>query len=235
MEVEGVFKRSWRLLTGNAIIILPGLLVAIGSGILTWLIVPPRGLGDTGPFVAPNLLADALLFAISLSATFLSITYTTGMANAAWERGRATFADGATAFRREGGHVLVALLIMIVLGFAATALAPFTLLLSLLGYTYFGIYTMASAVVGERTGFEAIAESARTAYHRPTSTILMVFGLVVVVVLMGVLAAVLHGVPLVGPLVAQIVVQAVIAFLTLVVVGEYRIATAAAPTRSDTA
>jgi hypothetical protein len=80
---------------------------------------------------------------------------------------------------------------------------------------------MAAAVVGERSGVEAIAESIRIAYRRPTPTLVMVVAIVAIVAVMGLVAELLEAAPLVGPLLSTIVLQIVIAYVTLVVVGEY--------------
>ena len=59
------------------------------------------------------------------------------------------------------------------------------------------------------------------AYHRPVTTLILVAAIVAIVGIMGLVAELLSATPLVGPLVSTVVVQAVIAYVTLVVVGEY--------------
>jgi hypothetical protein len=159
---------------------------------------------------------------VQLIASILSIAYTTGMADAAWRDGRARFSDGARAFRRDAGHVLVAMLLLLAIGFVAAVAAPYTLGLSLFVYMFFCIYTMAAAVAGERPGVLALRESIDIAFARPLTTLLVVAGIVAIAFAMGLLAEVLGRTPLVGPLVSGVVVQIVIAYATLVVVGEYR-------------
>ena len=143
------------------------------------------------------------------------------MATAAWQSGRATFADGKRALDRDALSVFVAMAALFALGLAAAFLAPFTAFVSLFVYLYFCIYTMAAAVGGERPGIEAIAESMRIAYHRPVTTLILVAAIVAIVAIMGLVAELLSAAPLIGPLVSTVVVQAVIAYVTLVVVGEY--------------
>ncbi|MDP9024491.1 MAG: hypothetical protein M3N13_03830, partial [Candidatus Eremiobacteraeota bacterium] len=147
--------------------------------------------------------------------------YTTGMADAAWKIGRANFADGRRAFERDGANVLISMGGLFAAGLAAAFLAPFTLFLSLVAYVYFCIYTMASTVVGERRGFAAIAESVEMAYERVVPTTLMVAAIVVLVFGMSLVTLLLSGIPVVGALVSALSVQALIAYLTLVIVGEY--------------
>ena len=70
-------------------------------------------------------------------------------------------------------------------------------------------------------------ESVEIAFARPVTTLLLVAGIVAIAFAMGLFAEFLERTPLVGPLVSETVVQAVIAYATLVVVGEYRAMSAA--------
>jgi hypothetical protein len=205
------------LLFGNLGIVVPGLVVGALAALVQFALEPtPAAALDAG------LVTRLVENLAQIVASILSIAYTTGMAEAAWETGRASFADGARAFRRDGGHVFVAMLVLFALGFVAALLAPFTLGLSLLVYVYFFIYTMAAAVVGERPGFAAVGESVAIAFRRPVPTLLTVAGVLVIAFAMGAVATLLAAAPLIGPLVAALVVQAVIAYVALVIVGEYR-------------
>lgn len=214
----GVFARSWLLLRANPAIVIPGLVVGAFAAILTVVLLPASDESPLGDLVARSLVGIVQLFA-----TIVAIAYTTGMADAAWRAGRATFADGARAFRRDGGNVFVAMLALFVLGFAAAILAPLTLGFSLLVYVFFCIFTMAAAVVGERPGFVAVAESARIAFARPLPTALVVAGVLAVALGMGAVAGLLAVAPFVGPLVSAAIVQTVVAYVVLVLVGEYRL------------
>jgi hypothetical protein len=84
-----------------------------------------------------------------------------GMADAAWERGTATLADGNAAFRTRGGALLVAVIGLLGVGIVALILALPTLFISLLAFPLFTMYVLPAAVVGRRGGFEAIGESFR--------------------------------------------------------------------------
>lgn len=212
---RAAFAGSLRLLARNPSIVVPGLVIGAFSAIVATLLQPSNPLDST-------IYTRLLQTVVQLIASILSIAYTTGMADAAWRTGRAAFGDGAGAFRRDGGHVFVAMLVLFAIGFVAAVLAAYTILLSLVAYIFFCIYTMASAVVGERSGFAAVGESIEIAYRRPRTTLLVVAGIVIIALAMGMLAEFLAGVPFVGPLVAAVVVQTAIAYFTLVVVGEYR-------------
>jgi hypothetical protein len=211
-----VFARALKLLAGNWLIVVPGL-VAGGLYALVSAILRPSTEQSGVTATVIWFLASAL----QLIASIVSIAYTTGMAQAAWERGEASFADGYRAFSRDAGHVFVAMVGMIVTGLLAVWVSQYTYGLGLAVYVFFFIYTMPAAVVGEEGGFHAMVQSAQLALRRPVTTGLMVLLLAVIVFGVTVLAAFLWAAPLVGPLVAAVLSQTLIGYLTLVIVGEY--------------
>jgi hypothetical protein len=210
-----VFMRSLQLLARNPVIVVPGIVIGATAVLVSAALESAQPLDN-------NLWTRALQDITHLVASILSIAYTTGMADAAWRTGSASLGDGTRAFRRDGGHVFVAILVLSVVGIVAALGAPFTFGLSLLIYIFFGIYTMAAAVVGERPGIRAFIESAEIAFARPLTTLLVVLSVAVIAFVLGALAELVAGAPLVGPLIAGIVIQLVIAYVTLIVVGEYR-------------
>jgi hypothetical protein len=214
--VENVFGRSWILLKRNWAIVVPGLVIGAVAGAVQFVLAP-----EQSGIPAGSLLARLIVYVVPILASILAISYTTGMASAAWQNGKATFADGKRALDRDALSVFIAMVALFVLGLAAAFLVPFTAFVSLFVYLYFCIYTMAAAVVGERPGVEAIAESMQIAYHRPVTTLILVAAILAIVGVMSVVAELLSSAPLVGPLVSTVVVQALIAYVTLVVVGEY--------------
>jgi hypothetical protein len=214
-SARAAFAGSLRLVFRNPAIIVPGLVIGALAALVSAVLQPAQPLDS-------NVFSRLLQGVVQLIASILSIAYTTGMADAAWRDGRARFSDGARAFRRDAGHVLVAMLLLLAIGFVAAVAAPYTLGLSLFVYMFFCIYTMAAAVAGERPGVLALRESIDIAFARPLTTLLVVGGIVAIAFAMGLLAEVLGRTPLVGPLVSGVVVQIVIAYATLVVVGEYR-------------
>jgi hypothetical protein len=229
-DIGNTFSRSWQLLTSNWIIIVPGIVIAIVFGILTAVLVAaasPHVVYDVNgtPTGATNLggtfLAGALAAVLAIIATILSITYTTGMAGAAWQRGTATLLDGYASFREDAGHVLMAMIIMIVVGIVAAILAPFTLGLSVLAFLLFFIYTMAAAVVGNRSGMEAVSESFQMVMHAFGTTVVIVLLIFVIGIIAGIIGAAMHFIPFIGPVIGQVLQQIVVAFSTLVIVGEY--------------
>jgi hypothetical protein len=149
------------------------------------------------------------------------ITYTTGMAGAAWLRGTATLADGTAAFQRDAGHVFSAMVAWVIVGIIAAILTPFTIGLSLLAFLFLFLYTMPAAVVGEHGGFAALAESYRIATQRFVPTMIVAVLIIVIGVVAGIVGAALHFAPFIGPIVSAVLSQAVNAYFVLVIVGEY--------------
>jgi len=223
---RGVFGGSLRLLGANLIIVVPGLVVGVLTAVVGTLLEPAHPLDA-------NVASRVLQAVVQLVGSILGVAYTTGMADAAWRTRRARIADGTRAFKRDAGHVFVAMLVLFALGVVAAVLAPFTFSLSLLVYLFFCVYTMAAAVVGERPGLRAVAESVDIAFRRPRPTLVIVTGIGLIAFAMGAVAELLSAVVLVGPLVAGLVIQTVVAYVTLVVVGEYRVLRAPAADRAD--
>ncbi|MBV9278364.1 MAG: hypothetical protein JOZ97_09020 [Candidatus Eremiobacteraeota bacterium] len=216
-------------MTSNWIIIVPGIIIGIVAGILTALIVAaavPQVVYDangtpTGMSGGGAWWTLALAPIIGIIATILSITYTTGMAGAAWESGKTTLADGAASFREDAGHVLMAMIIMVIVGIIAAILAPFTLGLSVLAFLLFFIYTMPAAVVGNRPGMEAVQESFQMVMRAFGTTIVIVLLIFVIGLIAGFIGAALHVIPYIGPVIGQVLQMIVVAYSTLVIVGEY--------------
>lgn len=224
VSAENLFARSWVLLTRNWAIIIPGFIVAIVTGILSELLVPKMVyIGDNGIVVARTAwgFQSLLLPCIEIIATIVVISYTTGMAAAAWQRGTATFADGAMAFQRDAGRVFTAMLALIVVGIVAAVLALPTLGLSFLALFFLFLYTMAAAVIGEHGGFAALTESYRIATRNLVTTAIVVIAAFAIGMVAGIVAGALHFAPFFGPILSDIIRQAVNAYLTLVIVGAY--------------
>jgi hypothetical protein len=213
---QGVFTKSARLLVANPIIIVPGLVIGGVAALLDALLEPkPNSLDGSYWLVL-------LLGIIKVVSMILAVAYTTGMADAAWRTAKATIADGSSAFRRDGRHVFVAMVVLFVAGIIAALLAPLTVGCSFVLLIYFFIYTMAAAVVGERPGILAVRESIEIALSRPAPTILVVAAITIISVVMSVAAEAFAGTPYVGPVISAIIIQAAVVYLTLVIVGEYR-------------
>ncbi len=227
-SLENVFARSWQLLTRNWIIIVPGIVVGLIVGIVQDVALPAQTYAvdpaTTGEAVSAGIAALArglIASVVSIAGFVITECYTVGMAGAAWKRGTTALADGATALRDDASNVLGAAVILFVLGVIAVSLALFTLGISLLVFYLFMLYAMPSAVVGGRGGFDAIRESIAITRAKFGTTLIIGIVLAAISFLGGLLALVFAFAPLLGPIVAAIISQIVIAFSSLVVVGEY--------------
>ena len=215
--VESLLARSWRLLNNNWRIIVPGLVIGVSSGVVIGLLALAGSQGGKTPVGA---LTASLSSVVWVVATILSLAYTTGMAQAAWERGVTSYADGRRAFRENGLQIFLALVLLSIIGVIALLLILPTLGLSLLAFAFFFLYTVPFVVVKDRTAIDAIAQSCRFASRNFAATLL-------ITVVMGALAfaallpmTLLAIVPLAGPVLSAALVQAIGAFFTLLIVGE---------------
>ena len=226
-SLENVFARSWQLLTRNWIIIVPGIVVGLLVGLVTDVLAPPVTYGDpttTGGVVSHGLasfVSSAIVGVVGIAGFVITECYTVGMAGAAWRSGTATLGDGASALRDDASNVLGAAIGLFVLGVIAVILAIPTLGISLLLFYLFMLYAIPSAVVGNRGGFAAIGESVAIARAKFGTTLIIGIVLAAISFVGGLVALVFAFAPLLGPIVSSIIEQIVVAFSSLVVVGEY--------------
>lgn len=226
-SVENVVARSWKLLTSNWIIIVPGIVVGLIVGAITDVLVPPQTYGD--PTTAAGYVSHDLARAVGgVIATVVGIAgfvvtqcYTVGMAGAAWLRGRTTLADGAAAVRDDASNVLGAAFGLFVLGVVAALFAIPTLGISLGVFYLFMLFALPAAVVGNRGGWSAIKESVAIVRHRFGTALIIGIVLFAIGAFGWVIALAFTFAPLLGPIVAAVIMQAVVGFSSLVLVGEY--------------
>jgi hypothetical protein len=142
MSLETILSGSWTLFRRNWIIALPMVFVTIGvfvALVIVVVVAAMTGLATTTAKGAPSpglvaalgvgYLICLVLFALAaLAAT--AATY--GMADAAWERGTATFANGVAALGTRTGALFVA-----TIGFVAAVVVVLILLIPTLGLEAF--------------------------------------------------------------------------------------------------
>lgn len=223
------FGRSWELLSSNWIMVVPGLVIGIVAAVIVFFLVGAgliggAGLGAVGAGGAglgAIAMAGMLSAIIMVVAMILTIAYTTGMAGAAWRSGRATLDDGAAAFRKDAGSILVAVVLLIVLAVVAGLLSIFTFGLAMLAFVLFFMYTFASVIVGGHSGTEALGDSARVATKNFVTTLLLLVLICVVAFVAGLIGNWLSHIPLLGGIISMIIQQIVAVYATLVIVGEY--------------
>ena len=166
-------------------------------------------------------MTGIILGAVNIAGYIVTQCYTAGMAGAAWQRGTTTLSDGSSAVNADAGNVLVAAILLFVLGLVATLLMIPTLFLSLLAFYIFTLYTIAAAVVGNRSGGDALRESFAIARARFGTTLIISILLGLLQFLGGLIAYGFSFAPLLGPIISAIISQIVVAYAVLVVVGEY--------------
>lgn len=227
--VAGTLLRAWLLLCANPSIIVPSIVVGVASafiatvlsehGLLSWSFF--SDMDAQGPNGFWLFFATLVAAALRILAAVAAIAFTTGMAAAAWKRGSARFADGAQAFRRNGLQACLALVLLTLLGLLAAALLVPTFGISVLLYMTFLLYAMPGVLVGNRGATDAIVESISLAWRSFGVTFTVVLLIVALAIAGGKLGDVLSGLPFVGQLLGWVVMEAVVAYATLVVVGEY--------------
>jgi len=214
-DLENTFERAWNLLLHNWIIIVPGIVFGlVGSG-LTSLVT------SLGGYVSDTLVEISALIVWTVIAV-VQLAYSTGMAGAAWARERARLSDGWSAFTHRGLQITLAMIALMALGIVAAALAKLTFLISLLAYMVFFIYTMASVIIGERGPLHGLGESCRLAFRNVLPTLIVVVLIALIAAAGGWLGSLVGG--LAGPVggaIAGLLQQAIVAYASLVIVGEY--------------
>jgi hypothetical protein len=224
-----IFGRAWVLLARNWIIILPSLIVGVisavaayvlsASGASSWSFFGDLNAEGVGAFWL--FFATIVAIGVRILGALVAIAFTTGMAGAAWESGRASLADGVAALRRDGVQAFFALALLFLIGLAAAALVVPTFGISVLAYMIFMLYTMPAVIVGDRPAVDAILESIRTAWSHFGVTFAVVVLIIVLAVAGGLIGSAAGHVPVLGELVSWVIMEAVVAYATLVIVGEY--------------
>jgi hypothetical protein len=215
--VENVFARSWDLLTKNWIIIVPGIIVGLVVGIVSGI----YSYSQTDTYNVGTFVGGIILAVVAIAGYIITQCYTAGMAGVAWQRGVTTLADGSRSLNEDAGNVLLAAVYLLLFGIVAVLLAPFTLALSLFAFYLFTLYTIASAVVGNRRGMDALRESFAIARARFATTLIIGIVLAVLQLIGSVIAHIFSFAPFLGPIVAAIISQVVVSYAVLVIVGEY--------------
>lgn len=177
LAFDALLSSSWRLFRRNWIVALPlviaaavmigVVMVAIAVGAVVGVasrVTVHEAANSTG-IITGIVVAYVVILAAGVVLSLWAYTATFGMADAAWERGTATFADGNAAFRTRGGPLIVALIGLAGVAIAALILALPTLFIALLALPLFTMYVLPAVVAGRRGGFEAIAESFRLVWR----------------------------------------------------------------------
>ncbi|GAC1408212.1 MAG: hypothetical protein NVSMB64_16140 [Candidatus Velthaea sp.] len=219
-SVENIFARAWSLLTKNPVILLPGIVVGIAVGIVQFFVVPPLDYsGDLSTLnVAGRAFGALIMLGVGVLAYLVTQGYTVGMAGAAWQKGTADLGDGAAAFQQDAGRLLGALLLLAAIGIVVAVL---TFGIGWLIFLFFAIYTVPAVVLSNLSPTSALSQSFSISTKRFVPTLIIIALLFVIGLVAGVITLPLHFIPLLGPILGAIITQAIVAYSTLVVVGEY--------------
>lgn len=226
VPATGIFARARALLLRNWIIVLPAIVIGFLTNFIVQFLagasdVSLSDFNGSGQAMFEAYLSSMIIAAIQIFGSVLTVAVTTGMAGAAWSKGTATLGDGFSAFAKHPWSATGAILLMIVLGFVAGALIIPTFFISVLAFAIFFIYTMAAVLVGDKSPVEAIVESCTIAAANLRTTVLVVLLIFAVAVAAFIMARFAAAVPLAGPVLEALLTYTVVAYGTLVVVGEY--------------
>lgn len=172
IRFEVLLSQSWSVFRRNWIVAVPPVIATLiglaGAAALVGELVAgalARGLFERhspppdGEFVGMLLTGVLVYVLVMLAVVLWSYAAMYGMADAAWAKGTATFADGFTAFRTRAVALVVAWIGVVGLAIVAMILALPTLGLAFLALPLVTMYVAPSVVTGGRDGFTAIAES----------------------------------------------------------------------------
>jgi hypothetical protein len=227
--VGATLQRAWSLLCGNWIVVMPSIVLGIAGAIVATLLSRSGWLSWTffsdldaqGPSGFWQFVATIVAMALRILAAVAAIAFTTGMAAAAWRHGVTRLSDGAAVFARNGLQAFFALLLLMLLGIVAAALIVPTFGISVLLYMTFMLYAMPGVLVGNRGALDAIVESIGIAWRSFGVTLTVVLLIIALAIAAGWLGVLLANVPFLGSIVGWVVMEVVVAYATLVVVGEY--------------
>ena len=228
-DLERTFARAWELLTRNWVLVLPGILVAVLSGLVEYFFASAllgalviSGNGSRDALAATQALVAIATLLIGVAFALVQMAYVTGMAGAAWRHGTTTLRDGWNALTHRFLPLAAATALLFLIGLCAAVLSTVTFGVPLVAYAVFFIYTLAAVIIGDRGAIDGIAESARVALANAWPT-LGVVGMIAIISLVAAwLGSLLgHVSEFTGWLVAGILQQVIVAYASLVIVGEY--------------
>lgn len=232
-DLGNTFGRAWQLLASNWSIIVPAVIFGIVGGIVNQLVANIFiGGGAAVGSLGSVFLGGFLLLAIATIVEILTVGYTTGMGLNAWRTGKAQFSDGAAVF--SNGPAVTTILIWIVVGIVL-ALIPVLGWIAGLVLFFLWIYAVPSAVVNSISAGAAFGESMNIVTRNFIPTLLIVLLIGVIGFAGALVGAAFTFIPFLGKIVAEVIQAVVVAYATLVIVGEYlRARVPAAPPPSAT-
>lgn len=228
-DLENTFERAIDLLVHNAVLIVPGIVLAIVGTLLQAFIadvlfarLQMTGNGSADAAAAIQAFASIVLTLAAVAVGTVQMAYVTGMSGGAWLHGRTSLRDGWDALSHRWLPVIAAFLLLLLIGACAMVLGTVTFYVPVLVYAVFFIYTMAAVVIGGKDAVSGIVQSAQIALANLGPTAAIVGIIVLIAVAGGWLGNLIgHFSGLAGWFVAGILQQITVAYASLVVAGEY--------------
>ena len=218
-DLGNTFGRAWQLLASNPTIIVPAVIFGIVGGIVNQLIANFLiGGGLAVGSLGSVFWGSFLILAVATIVQVLTVGYTTGMGVDAWQTGRAQYSDGTAVF--SNGPAVMTIVIWMVIGIIL-ALIPVLGWIAGLVLFFLWIYAVPSAVVNSVSFGAAFSESMNLVTRNFIPTLLIVLMIGVIGFAGGLVGAAVSFVPFLGKIVAEVIQAAVVAYGTLVIVGEY--------------
>lgn len=232
-DLGNTFGRAWQLLSSNWNIIIPAIVLGIIGGVLqhivaTTFISGGAALGNLGAILLGGLLALAIATIIQI----LTIAVTTGMGVNAWRTGKADVSDGMAVF--SNGGAMQTIVIWMVVG-VLLAFIPVLGWLADIVLTFLLIYSIPAAVVSGEGAGAAYGESVNIVTKNFVPTLIIILLIVCIGIVGGIVGGIVSFVPFLGKIVAMVIQEAILAYGTLVIVGEYLKVRATTPAASPPA
>ncbi len=218
-DLGNTFGRAWQLLSSNWIIIVPAVVIGIIGGIIINIVAGLFiGGGAAVGSLGSILLGGLLTLAISTIIQILTIGFTTGMGIAAWRTGRAQISDGSAVF--SNGGAVQTIVLWMVIG-VVLALIPILGWLADIVLMFLLIYAVPAAVVSGEGAGAAFGESVNIITRNFLPTLIIILLIFCIGFVGAIIGTAISFVPYLGKIVATIIQEGILAYGTLVIVGEY--------------
>jgi hypothetical protein len=218
-DLGNTFGRAWQLLSNNWNIIIPALVLGIIGGVVNYIVATMFiGGGVATANLGAIFLGGLLALAIATIIQILTIAVTTGMGVTAWRTGKADVSDGISVF--SNGGAMQTIVVWMVIG-VVLALIPVLGWLADIVLTFLLIYAVPAAVVSGEGAGAAFGESVNIVTKNFIPTLIIILLIVCIGILGSIVGAAVSFVPFLGKIVAMVIQEGILAYATLVIVGEY--------------
>lgn len=218
-DLGNTFSRAWQLLSSNWIIVVPAIIIGVLGGIVMQIVTlvfigGGAALGSLGSI----FLGAFLALAVACIVQVLTVGFTTGMGVQAWRTNSASIADGSAVFSNSGA--LATIVIWMVIGIVL-ALIPVIGWLADIILFFVLVYSIPHAVVSGDGAGASFSASLNMVSKNFIPTLLIILLIAVIGIVGGIIGAALSFIPYLGRIVSEVIQAVVVAYGTLVIVGEY--------------